>query len=162
MTITANATLMEALLTELKSQLDGGFLYIFSGSVPDSADDALDMLNDHTMLAMITVDDDGATGLTFSAPSGNLLSKNSGEDWIGTIAFSGADDGETTLSPSFWRFCQDGDDPTDAASGGPRLQGTVGGPASGADMIRSTETMTANGTNVIGVSVFNLTQNVLS
>lgn len=162
MTITANAALMEALLTELKNQLDGGFLYIFSGSVPNSADDALDMLNDHTMLAMITVDDDGETGLTFAPPAGNLLSKNSGENWIGTIAFSGAEDGETTLSPSFWRFCQDGDDPTAAASGGPRLQGTVGGPASGADMIRSTETMTANGTNVIGVSVFNLTQNVMS
>lgn len=161
MTITANADLMEAMLTELKNQLDGGFLYIFSGSVPDSADDALDMMNDHTMLAMISVDDDGVTGLTFSAPGGNLLSKDGSENWIGTIAFSGAEDGETTLSPSFWRFCQDGDDPTDTASG-PRVQGTVGGPSSGADMIRSTETMTANGTNVIGVSVFNLTQNVMS
>lgn len=161
MTIIANAATTEALLAELKSQLDGGFLYIFSGSVPGSPDDALDMVNDHTQLATLTVDDDGVTGLTFADPSGNVLSKNGSEEWLGTIAFSGTEDGETTLSPSFWRYCVDGDDPTAAGEGDPRVQGTVGGPSSGADMIRSTETMTANGTNVIGVSVFNLTQNVL-
>lgn len=161
MTIIANAATTEALLAELKSQLDGGFLYIFSGSVPGSPDDALDMVTDHTQLAMLTVDDDGTTGLTFAAPSGNVLSKTGAEDWIGTIAFSGTDGGESELTPTFWRYCVDGDDPTDAGGADARVQGTVGGPSSGADMLRSTNTMIANGTNVIGVSVFNLTQNVL-
>lgn len=161
MTIIANAPLTEALLSSLKNELDYGFLYIFSGPVPDSPSDALDMVSTHTRLATITVNNDGMTGLTFAPPSGNLLPKNGGEDWIGTITFFGAEENEDTLTPTFWRFCRSDDDPTASASGYPRVQGTVGGPASGADMIRSTETMTANGSNVIGVSVFNLTQNVL-
>jgi hypothetical protein len=158
--ILGNSALMEAALAAVKTALDGGFLYIFSGSVPESPDDALDMVTDHTQLAMISVDDDGTTGLTFETPSGNVLVKTAAEDWIGTIVFNGAEDGETTLTPTFFRFCEDGDDPTAAATG-VRVQGTVGGPSSGADMLRSTTTMTANGTNVIGVSVFSLTQNVL-
>lgn len=160
--IIGNSGTMEAALMGIKDAFDGGRLAIFAGPVPSSPDAELDMINDHTALAVITVDDDGVTGLTFANPSGNVLVKEPSEDWIGTISFSGAEDGETTLTPTFFRFYSDGDDPTSEGTGAPRVQGTVGGPSSGADMLRTTEDMTANGTNVIGVSVFNLTQNAFA
>lgn len=124
--------------TGLKSMLDNGFLHIFAGPVPATADEALDMVNDHTLIAVISVDDDGVTGLTFEAPANGILAKATAENWLGETSFSGAEAAEPVLVCTFYRFCAAGDDGqgTANASTGYRVQGTVGGPTSGADMVR--------------------------
>src|SRR5690606_39009058 len=101
--------LSAAALNALKTALDGGRMHYFAGPVPAEAGDALDMGNDHTELVMMTVDDDGVTGLTFETSVGGSLAKSGSEDWLGTITFSGAEDTETTLTPTFFRFCPSGD-----------------------------------------------------
>lgn len=134
-TATANGLLNG---TGLKEQLDGGKLFIYAGPVPATADDALDMVEDHTLVAIITESDDGATGLTFEDPDNGILAKKVAETWLGETDFDGADDSDPTLVCTFFRFCADGDNGQGAAdsSTGYRLQGTIGGPNSGADMVR--------------------------
>lgn len=145
----------EAMLAALKSELDGGFLYFFAGPVPDGPDDALDMDNDHTQVAMLTESADGVTGLTFAAPVDHTITKDPLEDWRAVVAFDGADDGETSLTPTFFRFCTSSDDGRGAATA-PRLQGTIGGPNSTADVRLSTDSLTANGVNETGLAGFTI------
>lgn len=131
-----------ALLNLLKNVLDGGFCHIYSGPVPADADD--DITGSNTLLATLSVDGDGTTGLTFATPSSAILSKNPAEDWLGEIAASG--------TPTFFRFVgEDG-----------AIQGTVGGPTSSADMRLGTDTLTAGGSNTVGVSIFNVRLSALA
>ena len=138
--------LAELMLAVVKSELDGGFLYIYAGTVPAAASDALDMGAVHTELVMLSVGGDGVTGLTFSASVDALVAKNPAENWDGVIAFDGFDAATTTKTPTFFRFCPAGDNGRGAAST-PRLQGTVGGPASSADLKLGSDTLTDNGNN---------------
>jgi hypothetical protein len=69
------------------------------------------------------------------------------------VAFSGAEDSEATLTPTFFRF--GGGDLT-GASTDPRLQGSVGGPSSAAEMKLEGETLTDNGSNTAVVATFNV------
>lgn len=142
--------LYEAALAGVKAALDGGAVYYFAGPVPADAGAALDTANDHTQLVEMS-------GLTFDAPVGNALPKNDSEEWSGLVEFVGAEDGETTLTPTFFRFCPSGDDGTTAADT-PRLQGTIGGPSSSADIkLTDGTTLTANGTNTRGLALFTVT-----
>lgn len=127
----------------LKELLNGGKLYLFAGPVPATADAALNMVDDHTLIGVFTESDDGTTGLTFENPTGGILSKTITEVWASTTAFDGADDGETSLAPSFWRFCAGSDNGQGAADGstGYRLQGTAGGPTAGAHLTIATPTL---------------------
>lgn len=154
MAVKLSLGLRNALLASsgLKESLDGGFLYIFAGTVPADADAVLDMVATHTQIAKISVGNDGTTGLTFAAPSNGVLNKTGAESWEGTVAFDGADDGETTLTPTFFRFCGPSD--TGRTAGGTtakRIQGTAGGPSSGADLDVGAETVTANGSNTVEI-----------
>lgn len=135
--------LADLIAAEAKTQLDGGFLFIFTGPVPASANDALDMVADHTEIVKISVNGDGVTGLTFEAPDNGQLNKETTEDWEGTAAFDGADELEATLAPTFYRFCKAGDTGRGAAdeTTGHRVQGTVGGPTSGADLVLGVNTI---------------------
>lgn len=151
----ATIDLFETMLGEAKNAFDGGFLHIYAGPVPTTPDEPLDMDNDHTLVARLTEQNDGTTGLTFDAPVGDTLAKADAEVWEGTVAFNGAEDGETTLTPVFFRFATSGDDPSDAAVG-PRIQGTVGGPSSAADLRLGAATLTDNGSNTVGVAIFTL------
>lgn len=132
--------LANTVASAVRTDLNGGFLYLYSGPVPATADEALDMVNDHTEIAKFTESDDGETGLTFDSPVNGVLNKAAAEDWRATTSFDGADDGETGLAWSFYRFCPAGDDGRGAATG-PRVQGTVGGPTSGADLVFGTNTI---------------------
>ncbi|MGD9643802.1 MAG: hypothetical protein AB7V08_13815 [Elusimicrobiales bacterium] len=125
--------LANTIATAVRTALNGGFLYLYSGPVPATADEALDMVNDHTEIGKFSESDDGVTGLTFDAAAAGRIDKAAAEDWRTTTSFDGADDGETDLAPTFWRFCPDGDDGRGSATGA-RVQGTAGGPASGADL----------------------------
>lgn len=151
----ATTDLFEPMLAQAKSALDGGTLVLFSGPVPTSPGDPLDMDSLHTQLVVMTNGNDGISGLTFDPPVGDTLSKSEEEVWEGTVSFNGADDSETTLTPTFFRFVTAGDEPTDAATG-PRVQGTVGGPSSSADLRLGAPTLTDNGSNTAGVSIFTL------
>ena len=62
----------------IKESLDGGFLFIYSGAQPASADDAAS----GTLLAVISASA-GATGLTFDAPVSGVLSNAAAETWQG-------------------------------------------------------------------------------
>ena len=145
--------LAAAMLTAFKTEIDGGFLFLFAGPVPASPDLALDMGAEHTQVALLSVDDDGVTGLEFAAAAGAVISKNS-DVWEGTVAFDGFEDAEVTLTPTFFRFCAAGDNGRTLAST-PRLQGTVGGPASTADLRLASDDVTANGTNTVSAAMFN-------
>ena len=149
--------LAEALLDAIKTNLDGGFAYIFAGTVPADAETALDMGATHTEVAMLSVDDDGTTGLTFSAAADFVISKNPSENWEGLVDFDGYVAGPGTLTPTFFRICATGDNGRASGVAGMRLQGTVGGPASSADMkLGGGDTLTDNGTNTTSAAVFNV------
>lgn len=147
-TATANAALDG---TGLKEQFDGGFLYIFAGPVPPTADTTLDMVAAHTELVKISLNA-GATGLTFAAPAGGVLGKTPAETWSGAASFDGYEDTETSLAPTFYRFCTGGDNGQGVAdpSTGFRMQGTCGGPNSGADLQVGTAMLTDGNTQPIG------------
>lgn len=137
------------LAAALKAELDNGFLYLYAGPVPATASEALDMGADHTEVVKISVDGDGVTGLTFENPATAILAKEGDEDWKGTAAFDGAEDGEANLNPTFYRFCTAADNGRGVADGttGHRIQGTVGGPASGAEIVLEASAV-VNGANV--------------
>jgi hypothetical protein len=143
------STSAEVALTALKTALANGRLYLFAGPVPATAEEALDMGSSHTQICEFTESGDGATGLTFAAPAGSSMSKAGAEEWKGLIAFSGADDSETTLTPTFWRFGTSGDN-CQAAATDPRLQGTAGGPLTDLPCAPQTD----NGTNTLTVDLF--------
>lgn len=146
-TATKNAALNA---TGIKTQLAAGFLYVYSGAVPATADEALNMVTTHTELLKVSLSG-GATGLTFDAPAAGVLPKAAAETWSGTCAFSGFD-AATTQAPTFYRFCAAGDDGRAAAnaSTGYRIQGTAGGPSSGADLQFGTATLTDGNVQPIG------------
>lgn len=151
MRMTSNAA--EAMLAALKASLDGGFLYFYSGPVPEGPEDALDMAGDHTQLAMLSRNGDGISGLTFAAPVDHTMTKEPSENWRGLVAFDGVDAAASSLTPTFFRFCTASDDGRDETASA-RLQGTIGGPNSTADVRLSSDTLTDNGTNETGLAGF--------
>lgn len=147
--------ILAAALSGMKAKLDGGRMYYFAGPVPASAEDALDMVNRHTRLVEFTVGGAGG-GLTFGQPNGGFLPKAEGEAWVGKVAFVGANAAATTLTPTFYRFCAAGDDGSGAATT-PRVQGTIGGPSSSADIkLSDGATVTANGANTRSLSIWGI------
>lgn len=112
----------------LDGLMSGGFIKIYNGVEPASADDAL---SGNTLLCTISVDDSG-TGLTFDAPTGGVLPKAAAETWEGTNAASG--------TATFYRFVLTGD--TGALSTTEkRMQGSIG--LAGADMNMTSVTLVA-------------------
>jgi len=113
----------------LKSRLDGGFLYMYSGTQPASAEDAAA----GTLLAAFSIDGLGVTGLTFTTgDNAGEMKKTVAEAWEAV----GLADG----TARWWRFQRlDTNEATTraaaaAAAGGTteRVDGSVG--VSGADL----------------------------
>lgn len=150
MSIKTSTTLSNTVADAIKASLDDGRLYIFAGPVPDTADEALDMVSDHTLLLEVTLGGLGVDGLTFEAAVNGIITKTAAESWSGEAAFDGADAGTDPQTPSFYRFCESGDDGQAIGTGLARIQGTVGGPTSGADLIRGTDTMADESIQPIG------------
>jgi hypothetical protein len=64
-----------------KSRLDGGFIYMFSGTQPTSAEDAAN----GTLLAVFSIDALGVTGLTFTTgDNAGEMKKTVAEAWEAT------------------------------------------------------------------------------
>lgn len=145
----------------LKSQMDGGFIYIFAGAMPATADTALDMVATHTQLAKIAADavpaDAGVVGLTFNGTAVNrAMVKTAAETWAGKVNFDGKDAASAGVSPLtavFYRFCNAAD--TGRGVGGAsskRIQGTVA--VAGGDINLTSVSLSDNGTNTVGLSAY--------
>jgi hypothetical protein len=129
----------------LKAELDDGFLYIFDGPIPASAAAAT---SGATLIATITKDGDGTTGLKFAIPTTGLLSKDPGETWEGTSS------GGTAV---FFRFCEAGDaDPVSADSAVHRIQGLCGTSPYSAQLIMPTTTLGNGSTVPVSAFSFNV------
>ncbi|MEO8391224.1 hypothetical protein [Polaromonas sp.] len=112
----ASKGLRNALLVSdsLKTVMALGFIHIYAGTVPATADDAL---GSATLLCTISESDTG-TGITFddNVVAPGVAQKNTGEVWSGTNVDSG--------TATFFRHVAVGDDGTSSVVQ-PRLQGTV-------------------------------------
>lgn len=155
MAISFSAALSESVLNNsgIKTRLDTGFLYLFAGPVPTNADEALNTGALHTQLAKFgtTAVADPPVGLTFDAPSGNVLPKAAAEGWLTLTAFDGVDSASSPLAPTFFRFCNTADNGRGAGDGTTyRIQGTVGGPADVADLNMATATLPNTAERSIG------------
>ncbi|MGL6290507.1 MAG: hypothetical protein ACRC2H_07475 [Silanimonas sp.] len=146
MAVSISPALLADMNAALKTALDGGFIYVFAGTVPTSENDALNMSTVHTQLLRLSLNG-GSTGLTLQTPTGDTIIKTPSEVWSGLIAFDGANAASTTLTPTFYRFCPTADTGRTANTSAKRIQGSVGGPSSSADLIFGTDTLTRNGTN---------------
>jgi len=147
--------LSQKMLQNLYYALQDGAIYIFSGNEPANAADALDMSGEHTHLCTLTLNGDGSTGLTLDSPNGHLIAKPVSDVWKGVIAFDGTQASATALTPTFFRFCEHGDDGRDQGNSAARIQGSAGGPASGADMLLGSDLLTDDGTSTVTLSIFN-------
>lgn len=163
MTVKVSLAMANAILGSgsVKSQLDGGFIYIFAGAEPADADTALDMVGTHTMLAKIAADavpvDAGVTGLTFAASASNrAIAKNGSQTWAARVHFSGKDAAQAGVAPltaTFYRFCKSSDNGQVVGTTlTPRIQGTVG--TSGADINLTSVDLFDNNSNTIGLSAY--------
>lgn len=140
--------------TGVSEALTGGSIFIFAGPVPASADAALDMDNDHTLLAII---DDSGGGLNFETPANGVLPKQTSQTWSGLVEFTGAEQASSELSATFYRFCAPAD--LGQGAGGSttyRIQGTAGGPSDAAEMDVGSSSLVANGTNTVTLTVGNI------
>lgn len=145
-----NSDLAAAAANGLRTALNGGTLFLFAGAVPSDPDAALDMDAVHTQVAALSA---GGGGLNFDTATDEFLYKSASETWAGLVAFDGFQDDQTTLTPTFFRFCADGDTGRDVATG-PRLQGTVSGQSGNGDIKLQSASVTANGANEVGVAGF--------
>lgn len=144
MTIRASTGLRNRLLDTgaLKSIFNLGFLNLYSGPVPGSADDAI-VGGTHQMLCALS-NNNTATGITLaSSASGGAITKNLSETWSHAAAYSG--------TATFYRLVSSSDTAASSTTEA-RLQGTVG--TSGADLNLATVTLTA--TTVYAVDTFSI------
>lgn len=121
MTIKLSTGLRNAMLAtgSFKSIMDGGFLKIYGGAIPATANAALGAA---TLLCTISNNSTG-TGVTFDGtPVDGVMVKEPSEVWSGINAASG--------TATFYRFVTAADDGSDSTTQS-RIQGTVG--TAGAD-----------------------------
>jgi hypothetical protein len=119
----------------LKTALNLGFIKIYSGAVPTTADDAIAVGN--TLLCTISVNSTG-TGLTLGTSSSGVITKNISEAWSGVNAASSA--------ATFFRHVGSADDGT-SSSTQPRIQGTVA--LAGGDLNLSSTSLVSGATQTI-------------
>jgi|GEM_PF-1132157 len=104
-----------------------GFLYLFAGAVPAGPDAALDMSSVHTLLGKVSSNAGGSTGVALAASASGVIQKNATETWsTGAMTFSGASSGSSTLTATFYRFCEGSDNGQGSSTTLPRMQGTIG------------------------------------
>lgn len=153
----------------LDDQLNAGFISIYAGTVPATADAALDTTvttGVHTLLCKIASDavpvDDGATGLNFTAVAASrAIVKAAAEAWAGKVHFLGKDQAQAGVGPltaTFYRFHKAADTTGEFGASAigtastPRIQGTVG--VSGADLNLTSVALSDNGTNTVGIASY--------
>lgn len=118
-----------AITNSLKALLDNGFVRIYSGAIPASADAAL---GGATLMNEISAGGGGTPVTWESTAPGGVLSKKVSENWTGNIIVGG--------TPTFFRYVLAAD-AGDASSSAVRIQGTAG--PLGSDMFISELPMVA-------------------
>jgi len=99
-----------------RTTLNLGFINIYDGTPPATADDAIGTLSTNNVLCIIS-NDAGVTGITLAAAAASgAISKNSSETWRGTNIASGV--------ASFYRHVGSADTAA-LSTTEPRIQGTV-------------------------------------
>jgi hypothetical protein len=96
-----------------------GFLYLYDGTQPASADTGAT----GTLLGKVTINNDGVTGLTFDPAANGVMHKAAAENW----QFHGLAAGNV----GWFRFCEATDVPGNTSSTTKRVDGLVG--TAGAD-----------------------------
>lgn len=119
----------------MKAALNLGFIKIYSGAAPASADDAIGAGN--SLLCTISVNSTG-TGITLSDPASGVVTKNTSEVWSGVNAASS--------TASFFRHVGSADDGTASASQ-PRIQGSIA--LAGGDLNLSSLALVSGATQTI-------------
>jgi hypothetical protein len=108
--------------TGLSTSLIGGQILIYSGTPPNTADDAVGSVGTNILLCTITAGGAG-TPITMGTPSAAVVAKTSTESWLGTNVATGV--------ASFYRHQLQSD--TGTADGAAlRVQGTIA--VNGADL----------------------------
>ena len=135
MAIKASTGLRDMLLStgSLADALDLGFINIYSGAAPATADDAAT----GTLLCVISNNSTG-TGLTFAAAANGVLPKSDLEVWSGLNLEAG--------TASYYRHVAVGDT-AGLSTTEPRLQGTIS--VAGADMNMTSTNLAANATQTV-------------
>lgn len=119
----------------LKSQLDGGFIKIYAGTLPSDADSSIGAA---VLLCTITKNGDGTTGLSMASVAALGAISKANEVWQGVNALSG--------TATFWRFVKTGD--TGAASTTEvRLQGNAA--TSGSELVMTSVSLAGGATQTI-------------
>lgn len=118
-----------AITNSLKALLDNGFVRIYSGPVPASADAALGAA---VLMNEISAGGTGTPVTWEPTAPGGVMSKAVAENWTGNIIVGG--------DPTFFRYVLSGD-AGDASSSAVRIQGTAG--VLGSDMFISELPMVA-------------------
>ena len=110
-----SGAIQDIMMDALKADLDGFYIRIYKGTVPADSGDAI---ADEPGDLLVTITESGsATGLTFEASSGGVLSKATAETWVGTVTQTG--------TATYYRASPT-DDTGTADNTISRLQGTVG------------------------------------
>lgn len=141
MSIELSTALRNSILSEesLEATLEGGLLYLFSGTPPASVNDAT---SGNTLLCTISTGGAG-TGLNFDAAASGVLAKAAADTWQGTVIPAGG-------TATFFRFVEGltESDATDAAGTSiKRIQGTVG--VAGADLNLSSVALVGSATQTV-------------
>lgn len=134
MTIKASTGLRNKLLdtSPLRTIFSGGYLLLYAGPVPSSADDAI-VGGTHTLLCDVR-NNNTTTGITFaSSASGGSITKNLSETWSRAAANTG--------TATFYRLVASTDTGASSTTEA-RLQGSIG--TSGADLNLTTTSLNAS------------------
>lgn len=94
----------------MKTALDGGFIRLYNGVPPATADAAIV----GTLLCTISV---AGAGLVFAAPANGVMAKVTAAVWSGAVGVTG--------TPTYYRHVANADDGT-LSTVAPRIQGEVG------------------------------------
>jgi len=123
MTLQVSTETKVAVIAALKEVFDGGVIRIFTGSPPDTADDA----EIGTLLGVITKNGAAGVGLDFVA-QGPYLIKDLFDSWMLTA--------DVTGSMGWWRLVKDPADTGSQSFNAARIDGTIStDPGSGAEFI---------------------------
>jgi hypothetical protein len=105
---------LESVLTTMQTDFTACFINIYSGAKPASSDTGAT----GTLLATITLDGDGVTGISWDTPSGKVMSKPAAAVW----RYTGLADG----TAGYFRMFEATDTPANTSTTAIRYDGTVG------------------------------------
>jgi len=126
-----NAMLGDTTHKGIKGALDSGFMNVYTGTQPASADTGAT----GTLLGTVTVNNDGVTGITWTAAASGVLAKNGSELWqFGGLAAGVA---------GWFRFYPAGGSPGSTSTTEVRVDGLIGTAGADANMSNTNVALSA-------------------